>query len=105
MATTFEFTITPDASLSIAPVTLTISLTDPTDFQALLAAYGDILRVGYSKDADGKDVYVAPTPKNVLAAFVGSLMEGTLANVASWVKQQKLSQVSVTTPTPTITIS
>jgi hypothetical protein len=105
MATTFEFTITPDASLSIAPVTLTVSLDDPTDFQALLAAYGDILRVGHSRDESGNDVYVAPAPKDILAAFVGSLMEGTLANVASWVKQQKLSQVSVTTPTPTVTIS
>jgi hypothetical protein len=92
MATTFQFTVTPDVSLGIDPIALTVSLTDPTDFQALMGAYTDLLHLGDT-----------PTPTQIITAWVSSLMQGTLINVQTWAKDKKLAQVEVTVPTLTIT--
>ena len=102
MASIITLTAAPDASLGLAPVTKTIPLSDPADYQALLACYKDLLRVGYSTDDSGAEVYVEPSHDEIIHAITASLMTGIMNNVASWVRAKKLENVTVTTPTLTI---
>ena len=92
MATSFTVAITPDASLNITPMAFTVGLDDPADFQVFMTAYSSILKLDD-----------ASTPEQIMAAWLSSVMQGSLNNVVSWVHERKI--LNVTTTAPTLSIS
>jgi hypothetical protein len=87
MASKFTISVAPDSLLNIPAMSFEASLNDPTDFMAFLMSHRQIL--GLPEEA---------TPLEVLQTWANGLMAQTAANVAAWVRQKKIEQVTVAVP-------
>ena len=94
MTTTFTISITPDQTLNTAPMTFSMSLDDPTDFQTFLISYQDILHLNSNA-----------TPLDISMAWANNVMISTFNKVVSWVQTQKINAISVTAPPVVLTVA
>jgi hypothetical protein len=93
MATTFQLTVTPDATLSISPIVLSTTLDDPADFTTFLQAHQSMLNL--PGDA---------LPAAIVGAWTESILQGTMNNIAGWIKAQRVAAVTVTVPDLPLTV-